>query len=31
MSKMSQLENVNLIKQVNVYFAGKVMSRTVIL
>ena len=28
---MSQLENVNLIKQANVYFDGKVTSRTVIL
>ncbi|MBZ5749547.1 MULTISPECIES: pyrimidine/purine nucleoside phosphorylase [Metabacillus] len=28
---MSQLENVNLIKQANVYFDGKVTSRTAIL
>lgn len=31
MSRMSQLENVNLIKQANVYFDGKVTSRTAIL
>ena len=31
MNNMSQLENVTLIKQANVYFDGKVTSRTAIL